>query len=183
MIRVISIILLALCFFAFDSTFAAVHPVKALDKKTGAYIERGTVIGGESGTGFSLRGLRNHFAQQTGIERLILELGDAQGEPLFGKVSYYTVNLEVAPPRIVIDLAQVTRSGVDDEKLKKIFAKSPYVKKAKVMYDPEDLTTTLVLELKKPLAVEVFNMVSESKTGRIALDLREIVKTQKKVNR
>lgn len=146
---------------------------RALDKKLNRYLTHGTIIGGKAGDGFSLIDIRRHYAKKTQTERIVFDLGDLYGKPLLNHVSFFTVNLEKAPPRLVIDLAQVQRSGVDLEKIRQLFKASPFVQSASILYDPEDASTTVVLDLKKKIELEVFKARDNKKPSRLVLDLRE----------
>lgn len=151
----------------------AASPFKqALPKKVEAYIDEGVVIGGRSGKTFSLLNVRRDLSPKLGMERVILDMGDGSGRPLKGSVNYFHASIEKNPPRVVLDLAQTVRSGVTDVRLREIFKKSPYVKKVDITADPEDSTASLVLVLKEPMDVEVFEMLSDIKASRIVIDLK-----------
>ena len=159
--------------------FAASKYKQALDKKIDAYLDEGIVVGGRSGRGFSLLKVRRDLSTKLGMERVILDIGDIEGKPAFGKVNYFQATGEKNPPRIVLDLAQLSRSAVDEASLKKTFAKSPYVKNVELTSDPEDHSASLVIFLKKPMLVEVFEMPSEKKASRIVLDIKKSVAQNK----
>lgn len=144
---------------------------KALDVKSGKYIDKGTVIGGEAGQGFSLIQVRTQVDPKKKVERVVLNLGDKDGNVLKGKPSFYQVNLEPERSRIVISLSQVSRSKVSQEELSRIFKKSPYVKSVQMVTDAESSSTNLVLNLKAPVRAEVFQMAEKGKPGRVVLDL------------
>lgn len=145
---------------------------KALDKKLNAYLDQGVVVGGRAGSGFSLLNVRRDLSAKAGIERVILDLGDIEGRPLRGRTSYFQASIEKNPPRVVIDLAQLSRSAVTEAKLKKLFSKSPHVKKVELTADPEDRSASLVLSLKTSMNVEVFEMPANDKASRIVIDLK-----------
>lgn len=146
---------------------------QALDKKVNAYIEEGVVTGGRAGKGYSLLNVRRDLSAKTAMERVILDLGDIEGKPLLGKASYFQASVEKNPPRVVIDLAQLSRSAVTEAKLKQIFQKSPFVKKVELTSDPEDRSATLTLALTEPMSVEIFEMPSDKKASRIVVDLKK----------
>ncbi len=145
---------------------------KSLDKKIGAYLQDGVIVGGRVGKGYTLLSLRRSFTKQTETERVVLDIGDINGKPILGEVGYYHVSIERSPARVVIDLAQVSRSGVDQDKLLKIFKSSPLVKSAEITYDPEDSATNLVLNFKYKTQVEVFEINSPNAPGRIVIDMK-----------
>lgn len=146
---------------------------KALDKKLNAYLDQGVVVGGRAGSGFSLLNVRRDLSPKIGMERVILDLGDLEGRPLRGRTSYFQASIEKNPPRVVIDLAQLSRSAVTEAKLKKLFAKSPNIKKVELTSDPEDRSASLVLALNSVMNVEIFEMPATDKASRIVIDLKK----------
>lgn len=160
-------------FGATNSSFAASTYKQALPKKINAYLNEGVVTGGRAGKGYSLLNVRRDLSPKLGMERVILDLGDLEGKPLMGKASYFQASIEKNPPRIVIDLAQLSRSAVSEAKLKQIFKKSPYVKNVELTSDPEDRSASLVLSLNENMGVEVFEMPSQDKASRIVIDLKK----------
>ena len=153
---------------------AASQYKKALDKKLNAYTSDGVIIGGRAGLAYSLLNVRRDLSTKAGMERVILDLGDIDGKPLRGGVSYFQASVEKNPTRVVIDLAQVSRSAVTEAKLKKMFRKSPYIKSIELTADPEDRSATLVLYLNNTMGVEVFEMPSTKQASRIVVDLKKL---------
>ncbi len=157
----------------FSVSWAAIDRMQALDVKKHIYIENGTVVGGEAGRTFSLLDVRRMPASKDKIERIFFDLGDEAGKPLKNRVSYFQVTVEKNNPRVVIDLSQMLGSDIDFAKLKKVFAKSPYVREARINYDPIDTTITVQLILKKPMQVEAFKLVAKDRPSRLVVDLKE----------
>lgn len=154
-------------------SYAAIDRVLAPKSKNHHYIEYGTISGGEAGILHTLLDIRRIQAPKDKIERLLLDLGDAQGQPLKNRVSYFQVSLEKNNPRVVIDLSQMNASGVDQKKISQIFKSSTFVKTAKINFDPIDTTITIQLELKKNVQLEAFQLTDKTKAGRIVIDLKE----------
>ncbi|MCB0349920.1 MAG: hypothetical protein KDD38_01980 [Bdellovibrionales bacterium] len=157
---------------AYDA-HAAIDRTIAKANKRHTYIEYGTISGGESGAAFTLLNVRRIFSAKDKIERILLDLGDAYGKPLKGQVSYFQAAIEKENPRVVIDLSQMLASGVNEEAIKKSFKASPFVKEAKINFDPLDSTITIQLLLKKNMKLEAFMLPSKDKASRIAIDLKE----------
>ena len=149
---------------------------QGLDKKLNAYITEGVYTGGTITTPLSLLTVRRHYAEKAQVERIFLDLGNAIGEPLKNGVGHYHVGIEKNPSRIVVDLNQVQSSGVSEEQLRKIFEKSAFVKVISLRFDPEEKVTTMVLEMKKPVGVEVVEMPSNTKASRLVIDVKSIKK-------
>lgn len=155
---------------------------KSLDKKIGSYISQGTFIGGRVGKGFTLLNVRRSLSKKHRMERVILDIGNFKGKPAIGEINYYHVAIERKPARVTIDLNQVARSGVDQEKMVGIFKRSAFVKSSEITFDPEDQTTTLVLNLKRPTMVEVFKVSSPNTPSRIVLDMKVRARKSKAKN-
>jgi len=154
---------------------AAIDRKIALFQKTNQYLTNGSVTGGQSATGsssFSILDVRRIFAAKDKVERILIEVGDDKGHPLINKLSYFQVSVEKNRPRVVINLSQTVASNVDQQKLRKLFLSSPYVKDAKINFDPVDLSMTMQLVLKKAVLLEVFEMKSKNKGSRLVVDLK-----------
>jgi hypothetical protein len=160
----------------FGGLTALAAPHRALDKKINSYVKEGLVVGGQAGTAYSLLRVRRDLSEKLGMERIILDLGDAEGRPLRGIVSYFQASVEKSPPRLVLDLAQLSRSGVNESTLRKIFSTSPYVRRVELTADPEDHSASLTFAFKQPMAVEVFSMPSRTKASRIVIDIKTLDK-------
>lgn len=144
----------------------------SLTVKKGEYLEDGVFIGGKAGTGTSLLNVRRSFSSKAKTERIIVDLGDKEGKPLGRSMSYFQVSMDSKDKRIVVDLSQLMLSKVSEAQLRRTFAKSPFVSKVDLTLDPEDKAATLVLGLKRPMKLEVFQLLKARKPGRIVMDLR-----------
>jgi hypothetical protein len=166
-------ILVALAFIGAHQASAASIYKKSLGTKVNQYVTNGVVIGGEAGSGFTLLGVRRANSSKAALERVILDIGDREGQPLLNKVGYFHVSIEKNPSRVIIDLSQTSRSKISELELAKIFAKSPFVTKAELMMEEEDNSAKIVLNTKVPVAAEVFRMPSAKKASRIVIDLKK----------
>jgi hypothetical protein len=153
--------------------YAAIERTKAGSLKLHQYIQNGVVIGGEAGTAFTLLKVRHLPAPKDKLERLFLDFGDAGGAPLRKRVGFYQVQLDADSKRLVIDLSQMSASGVTVQSLRQTLAKSQYVQNARILFDPSDSTITIQLDLKKRVQLEVFELPGQDKASRIAIDLKE----------
>ncbi len=141
------------------------------------YLTNGIFTGGQSSTSstsFSILGIRRIYAARQKIERVVIKLGDDKGHPLIDKVSYFHVAINDHLPRIEMDLSQTVASNVNEQKLKKIFLGSPYVKSAQINFDPTDMSMTIQLRLKKPVEAEVFELKRKNSAGKIVLDMKAL---------
>lgn len=145
---------------------------RAMPKKINSYLSEGVFIGGVAGRGFSLRNVTRRFGAKSKIERVVVDIGDENGEPLIGPAAYFHIEVDQQNSRVVMDLSQVQRSKLSVDQLKKIFSKSPYVALESIGYDPQDRATNLTLRMKRPIMVEIFSPEGEKKPGRIVMDLK-----------
>lgn len=146
---------------------------KALSTKTDQYLSQGVVIGGQAGPGFTLLNVRRQNTKNLALERVILDIGDKEGKPLFNRVGYFHVSVEQAPARVVIDLSQMLGSRVSEISLGRLFLKSPFIKKAELSIEDGDNTAKIVLSTKVPVVAEVFQMPSKDKPSRIVIDIKK----------
>lgn len=159
--------------YAWSWGAVAVTPFhRSLVQKQNKYMKDGVVVGGQAGRGASLLNVRRAFSPKIGLERVIVDMGDEQGNATSSEnMGYFQVALESKRNRILVDLAQLRISKLSEPQIKSIFKKSPYVKTASLTLDPEDNTGTLLLELSRPVRLEVFNLSATKKTPRIVLDI------------
>ncbi len=144
---------------------------QAASGKKNAYLNDGVFVGGKARGGSSLLGVRKAFSAKVGLERVIVDLGDKEAKPSGKAISFYQVALDSSKNRIVLDLAQLQLSKVSETQLKQIFAKSEYVKSVELTLDPEDKAATMVLNLKRPVRMEVFQLLTKDKPSRVVMDL------------
>jgi hypothetical protein len=166
--------ILVLLALAGPSAFAASAYKKSLDVKRNEYLRDGVFIGGQAGTGASLLGLRRTYSGRLQTERVIIDLGDKEAKPSGTQVGYFQVSMDARNQRVILDLAQLMISKINERQIQETFQKSPYVKSAELTLDPEDHAATLVLNLKGPMKLEVFQIRKAKKPGRVVLDLKPV---------
>ncbi len=146
---------------------------RALTGKRSDYIYEGAFYGGIAQKPTSLLNIRAKYSAKSRVQRIVFDLGDAQLKPLRTGLGAYHVALEKDPRRLVIDLNYVTQSALTTEKIEKIFAVSEYVKHVNAIQDPEDGSLSLVLDLNRPVVVEVFQKDQKGQPARLVIDLKE----------
>lgn len=147
---------------------------KALDRKSGQYLSEGVFIGGRAGRGFSLLDVRRSFDKKAQAERVVLDWGDANGAPLKGNIGFFHVGIDEQNKRVVVDLSQVIRAGLDERQVQARFKSSPLVKESQLIFDPVGSSTQLVLGFNTQVAVEVFYLADDKETSRLVLDMRPL---------
>jgi hypothetical protein len=103
-------------------------------------------------------------------ERLILSYGDRFGKVWKGEPGFFQIALDKGGSRVVIDLSQVTRTGIDPVQLRTALSKSRLVASSDMTMDPQDQTTNLTLMMKKPVSLSL-STVSGARS-QVVLDLK-----------
>jgi hypothetical protein len=140
--------------------------------KKNAYHHQGVFTGGMAGTGTSLLTVRRSFAKKSALERVIIDLGDREAKPAGLKMGYFQAALDAKNNRLVLDVAQLRMSKVTEGQLQRLFKASPYVRTVSLTLDPQDGAATMVLDLKRPVRLEVFRSVKKGAPARIVMDLQ-----------
>jgi hypothetical protein len=151
--------------------WAATPYKQSLATKKNIYAADGVFVGGKAAGGTSLLNVRRVFAEKSRIERVTLDIGDKDARPAGRDIGYFQVSVDSKDNRIVVDLSQLKLSRVSETAVQNLFKKSPYVASASLTLDPEDKAGTLVLNLKRPVKVEVFQMLKDRAPGKIVMDL------------
>lgn len=159
------------------SAFASSPYKQSLTVKKSAYLQDGTFTGGKAGAGSTLLGVRRAFSKKAMIERVIVDLGDKDAKPSGTEPGYFQASVDAENNRVVLDLAQLRMSAVSEQKLKEIFKQSPFVASVEFTLDPEDKAGTMVLNLKRPMQLEVFQLLDRKKSARVVMDLTPARKT------
>jgi hypothetical protein len=171
----LSIVLTSLVGF---QAMAATPFKRALTMKMNSYLTDGVVVGGVASSGASILGARRIYSAKAKIERLILDLGDREAKPSAGRIGFFQASVDSKQNRVELDVAQLHICNVTETQLKNLFKNSPYVADVQLTMDPEDKTGTLVLKLKRPMQLEVFEMMDKKKPSRVVLDLRPAPATE-----
>lgn len=140
--------------------------------KKNNYIADGVFTGGKAGLGATILSIRHAFSPRAQLERVIVDLGDRDAKPAGLTPGYFQASLDSANKRLVLDVSQLRMSKVSETQLQQLFKKSPYVASVEFTMDPEDKGATLVLNLKQPVRLEVFQMLKDSSPARIVMDLK-----------
>jgi hypothetical protein len=153
------------------SGWAASPYKRTLSVKKNTYMSDGVFTGGVAGKGTSILGLRRVYSSKIKIERIIVDLGDGEMKPTHKNLGYFQVGMDSKNNRIVLDVAQLAYSKISENQAKDLFRKSPYVAKVSLTLDPEDKAGTMVLQLKQPAKLEVFQLKNSKRPGRIVMDI------------
>ncbi|RYZ83278.1 MAG: hypothetical protein EOP06_20280 [Proteobacteria bacterium] len=136
----------------------------------------GNIQGGRTSDEFSLLGVQS--AKTANGEKLVLNYGDRFGKPVKGEPGYFQVALDKSGQRIVIDLAQVTSTGIEPEQLRKILATSRYVASSDMTMDPHDRSTNITLTLKEP--VEMTVATDAGNRAKVVVEMKPVSSLRRK---
>lgn len=157
--------------FSIESRAALPPTTKNSPKPTKILSGQGMVTGGQAGTGFSLKAVE--WSKLAGKERLILDVADLNGAPIRGFPGYYHVELQQKPRRrLVIDFAQTPNTFLDEKDILKKVKGSAAISGASFVLDPTDQTLSLILDLKKDVKAQVFQVAGKKNTSRVVVDLQ-----------
>lgn len=143
-------------------------PLMVKPGRVSAPISSGATIGGQSGTEFSLLGVRAESIDRAG-ERLTLSYGDRFGQPQPGEPGFFHVAVDRDAKRIVIDLAQITKTAIDPQKLARILSASKLIASSEMTMDPQDGSTNITLNLKTPVQMKVASVANGQ--AQVVIDL------------
>jgi hypothetical protein len=148
---------------------ASVAPLQVKPGRMTSPLLGGALFGGQAGEEFSIIAI-NENKIRDGVERVIISYGDRSGRPLRGTPGYFHVAVDRDGKRLAIDLAQVSRTAIDQKDLAKILSKSQLISSSDMTMDPQDGSTNITLNLRQSAQV---SMTAEADgQGRIVLELR-----------
>jgi hypothetical protein len=150
---------------------------RALDSKQNRYVTEGVFTGGRAGLGSSILAVRRSYSAKARLERVVVDLGDREAKPAGTSIGYFQAALDPGRKRLVLDISQLRLSKVSEQQVQRLFKKSPYVSSVELTLDPEDKAATMVLNLKRPMRVEVFQLLKAKAPGRIVMDLAPAAST------
>ncbi len=150
---------------------AAVPRISSTFKKQGQYLTEGVFTGGKAGKGFSILDIRRKLSKKTKRDRWVVEIGDVYLKPMTRDVPYFHVAVSEDPARITIDLYQVHRSKLNENAIREILTKSPYVRDVSMIYNSVEGGMNFVVSLVRPANVEVFKMPANTKSSRLVIDI------------
>ncbi len=165
---------LAALFFCCVPAFASSPFKQSLTQKTNVYVKDGLFIGGVAGQGASLLNVRRSFSKAANLERVIVDLGDKDAKPSGKNMSYFQASMDSAHTRVILDLAQLRMTMVSEQRVRQAFKNSPFVASVEFTLDPEDKAGTIILNLKQPMQLEVFELLAAKKPARVVMDLKPI---------
>jgi hypothetical protein len=151
---------------------SAVPVNQAGTEKQNKYISDGVFVGGRDHGLLTLFNVRHSLTPK--FERLVFDLGDKGKTDGVERPGFFHISVQYSLKRIVIDLENVAESEVNSEQVAKLFKNSTTFSKVSMVSDSLHKNLTIELPLKKKSEVEVFELVTPGKPGRIVMDTRPL---------
>lgn len=129
----------------------------------------GSTYGGLAGNGFTLIDLRRTADKK--IERLVIDIGDKNGNVMRGWPGYYHAELKNNPQRLVLDFSQMPETRLDQTMLNSRLKGSIAIHKAVMSLEPVDNVLNLTMDLKKNTKVRVYQVMGKKSTAKVVVDL------------
>ena len=98
-------------------------------------------------------------------ERLTIKFGDKNGVAL-SEPGFFHIAVDEGGRRLVLDLAQVQQTSIDNSDLKAILKKSALIRDAEITMDPVDKSTNITFTMKKPIVAKA------SDKGELVIELQ-----------
>jgi hypothetical protein len=157
--------------FLLAATGIGAIPVQhATSEKKNRYMELGVFVGGHSQPKLILLNVR-HNLEANGQERLVLDMGGDDDAPV-DRPGFFHVSIQKTPRRVVIDLENTEKFRVTAQQVTRLLSKSPFFTRAEFYADHQSKNLTIELPLKTRAQIEVFELVSIGKPGRIVIDVK-----------
>ena len=149
-----AVIALSLITLKLQSAIAANIPFTVRPGQISMPFHNGSVSGGQAGPDFSLLGVKEVSIPRGGIQ-IVLNYGDHLGHPFHGEPGYFHVSIDRVGKRISMDLAQVSRTAIDQKDLSRELSRSSIVSSSDITTDPADGSTNITLNLHRPVEMKV----------------------------
>ena len=131
-------------------------------------------MGGYGEGDVTLVNVRHSFEKSTKVERLVLDLSRGTSGKGVERPGFFHIAIQKNPPRVVIDLQNVTRSKVNEQQVTTVLRKAHFFSKALFYEDQRSKDLTIELPMKSRAKIEVFELVVPGKPGRIVLDTKAL---------
>lgn len=137
----------------------------------------GVAMGGTSGPALALMDFRRSVSKKNNVERFVLDFGSADLKETKGLVGYYHAELQDNPSRFILELPQTFATRLPEKEILKRLQNSLYVRQAKVDFDRNLQSMTLIFQLKQNVQAKVVRVDNPATTGKIVIDFRPEVRT------
>jgi hypothetical protein len=157
-----------------DISFSAPQPFRQEPPSKPQILQPGSVVrGGLSARAkYSLLDLRHSKGSTAQVERLVFDIGDGRGLPSTGRVGYFNLGYNAKTKELILDLPQLSYLKVDNDQLNARIKASRFISSVRSIFDPVDLSTTIIFKLKTDITVKVFDTVGGKSPAKLVLDLR-----------
>jgi hypothetical protein len=171
MVRLCSLTLMTLVLLVGAHSSGAIPVRQAANEKQERYVPLGVFVGGQDHGPLVLFNVRHSLTSK--FERLVFDVGQKKSSGI-ERPGFFHISIQESPKRVVVDLENVTQTNVDARQIAKLFSKSPFFSKVSIYEDGTHKNLTLELPLKVKAQMEVFELVTPGKPGRIVMDVRNL---------
>jgi hypothetical protein len=170
--RILAVITLLTSFSVISMSAVASVPVRqAAGEKKDIYLDSGVFVGGRDRGPLQLENVRHSVQKSSGLERVVFDVGTAAAHDA-GRPGFFHIAIQKKPRRVVIDLQDISGARISAAQVSKVLQTSPYFSKAFYYGDRANHSLTIELPMKTNAEIEVFELVSTDKPGRIVMDVR-----------
>lgn len=163
--------LMCLCALLISSISMAALPAKKTAAPSKILQGEGVSFGGLAGSSFSLIDIRRTADTKKKIERIVIDVGDAEGAKMRGWPGFYYAELKKNPQRLVLDFSQMPKSFINKEDIANRLKGSLAVLKTDMSMDPIDSALNLTMDLKQNTKVRIYQVSGKKSTSKVVIDL------------
>lgn len=152
--------------------FIAAIPVQqATTEKKEKYLENGVFVGGYHQPALTLLGIRHSYRVDLGLERFVVDVVN-EGDSPAKRPGFFHISIQNEKKRVLIDLQNIRELKMSETQFSKLLQKSKFFSKAAFYFDKRTHDLTIEMFLKDRTSIEVFELTSPGKPGRIVLDAK-----------
>ncbi len=153
---------------------AAIPIQQAGNEKKERYLGAGVFVGGFEQGPMTLVNVRHSFAAPTRLERLVFDIAPGPNANGANRPGFFHISIQQSKGlnRIVVDLSDVQKTDVTEKQVSALLSRSHYFSGATFYKDEKNKSLTVEMSLKAKVKVEVFELSSPDKPGRIVIDAK-----------
>jgi hypothetical protein len=163
--------ILAICFLGCFA-LAAIPVQQVTSEKRNTYLDSGVFVGGHDQGPVSLLNFRQSVDKNSGVERVVLDIAEFDGVKPALRPGFFHVAIQKNQKRVVIDLENTVPSKINGQLIGRYLQRSKYFSSGTMYYDEINKNLTIEMSLKKKAQIEVFELVSAGRAGRIVIDVK-----------
>ena len=159
-----------LCLLFSSGAFASIPIEQAASEKKDHYLTSGVFVGGFEQGPATLVNVRHSFAAAGHLERIVFDVSHNTDSKDVNRPGFFHVAIK--SNRVVIDLEDLTESKVTEKQVTQLLSKSHFFSSASFFRDTKNGNLTISMPLKAKVKIEIFELASTDKPGRIVIDAK-----------